>query len=146
MRFDGKVALITGAGSGIGREVVLRLSSEGATVFGHDLDGDRLAETSTLAGGISTRIGDVRDPAECAAAVAACVAEHGRLDILGNVAGIARSEHVLDVTVEQYRAMMAVNADSCSSSARPRSRICSRRTATSSTSPPTPVSWGRPTP
>lgn len=113
MRFEGKVALITGAGSGIGREVVLRLASEGATVFGHDRDGDRLAETSTLAGGISTRIGDVTDPEECRAAVASCVASHGRLDILGNVAGIARSEHVVDVTVEQYRAMMAVNADAC---------------------------------
>lgn len=112
MRFDNKVALVTGAGSGIGREVVLRLVSEGATVFGHDRDGERLAETSAMAGGISTRVGDVASPDECKQAVAACVAEHGRLDVLGNVAGIARSEHFLDVTVEQYRQMMAVNADS----------------------------------
>ncbi len=113
MRFDGKVVLVTGAGSGIGREVVLRLTSEGATVFGHDRDGDRLAETSALAGGIATRVGDVMSPEECSATVAACVAEHGRLDVLGNIAGIARSEHFLDVTVDQYRQMMAVNADSC---------------------------------
>jgi NAD(P)-dependent dehydrogenase (short-subunit alcohol dehydrogenase family) len=39
------------------------------------------------------------------------VAEHGRLDILGNIAGIARSEHVTGVTVEQYRQMMGVNID-----------------------------------
>jgi NAD(P)-dependent dehydrogenase (short-subunit alcohol dehydrogenase family) len=111
-RFDGKVALITGAGSGIGREVTLRLTAEGATVFGHDRDGARLAETVELAGGgLVTRVGDVTDPDECKATVAACVAEHGRLDVLGNVAGIARSEHVVDVTVEQYRQMMGVNLD-----------------------------------
>ena len=113
MRFENRVALITGAGSGIGREVVLRLRSEGATVFGHDRDGDRLAETSEMAGGIATRIGDVTDPDECKATVAACVDEHGRLDVLGNVAGIARSEHFLGVSVEDYRLMMAVNADAC---------------------------------
>ena len=111
-RFDGKVALITGAGSGIGREVALRLTAEGAVVFGHDRDGARLAETVELAGGgLVTRVGDVTDPAECKATVEACVAEHGKLDILGNIAGIARSEHFTDVTVEQYRQMMGVNID-----------------------------------
>ncbi len=111
MRYENKVVLVTGAGSGIGREIVLRLTSEGATVFGHDRDAERLAETSAMAGGIETRVGDVTSPEECKEAVAACVAAHGRLDVLGNVAGIARSEHFLDVTVEQYRQMMAVNTD-----------------------------------
>jgi NAD(P)-dependent dehydrogenase (short-subunit alcohol dehydrogenase family) len=112
MRFDAKVALVTGAGSGIGREVVRRLAAEGATVFAHDRDGERLAETAEMVGGIETRVGDITSPEECRDTVAACVAAHGRLDVLGNVAGIARSEHFLDVTVEQYRQMMAVNADS----------------------------------
>ena len=111
MRFENKVVLVTGAGSGIGREVALRLTSEGATVFGHDRDADRLAETASMTDTMSTRVGDVTDPDECKAAVAACVAAHGRLDVLGNIAGIARSEHFLDVTVDQYRQMMAVNAD-----------------------------------
>lgn len=111
MRYENKVVLVTGAGSGIGREIVLRLSSEGATVFGHDRDAERLVETSEMAGGIETRVGDVTSPQECKETVAACVAAHGRLDVLGNVAGIARSEHFLDVTVEQYRQMMAVNTD-----------------------------------
>lgn len=112
MSFEGKCALVTGAGSGIGRAVALRLAAEGAQVLGHDVDGGRLAETDDLAGGtLHTRVGDVTDPDECKATVAAAVAELGRLDVLGNIAGIARGEHVADVTVEQYRRMMAVNVD-----------------------------------
>jgi meso-butanediol dehydrogenase / (S,S)-butanediol dehydrogenase / diacetyl reductase len=112
MRYEGKVALVTGAGSGIGRAVAVRLASEGAKIFGHDVNADALAETASMIGdGMATRVGDVTDPDECKAAVAACVGEHGQLDVLGNIAGIARSEHVLDVTVEQYRKMMGVNID-----------------------------------
>ena len=112
MRFDGKVALLTGAGSGMGRAITLKLASEGAKVLALDIDAERLKETNDLAGGsLSTRVGDVSDPEECRAAVDSCIAEFGRLDILGNIAGIARSEHVTDVTVEQYRRMMGVNVD-----------------------------------
>jgi len=111
MRFDGKVALITGAASGIGRAAAVRLASEGATVFGHDVNGAGLAETAADAPGMQTRVGDVSDPAECRATVAACVAAFGRLDVLGNVAGIARGEYVTDVTVEGYRRMFGVNVD-----------------------------------
>jgi len=114
-RFEGKVALVTGAASGIGRATVLRLAAEGARVFGHDLNGAGLEETAALvaeAGGeAKVRAGDVSDPAECRATVEACVAEFGRLDVLGNVAGMARGEHVTDVTVDQYRQMMGVNMD-----------------------------------
>ena len=112
MRFDGKVALLTGAGSGIGRATAQRLASEGAKVLGHDVNGDALAETQSMVGdAMATRVGDISDPDECKAAVADAVDRFGRLDVLGNIAGIARSEHVRDVTVEQYRRMMAVNVD-----------------------------------
>ena len=114
-RFTGKVALITGAASGIGRAVAVRLATEGAGVFGHDVNAAGLDETAKLvadAGGrMEVRVGDVSDPAECAASVAACVAGFGRLDILGNVAGIARSDHVTEVTPEGYRRMMGINVD-----------------------------------
>ena len=114
MRFEGKVALLTGAGSGIGRASTLRLASEGAQVLALDIDAERLKETNELAGGgLATRVADVSDPAECRSAVEACVGEFGKLDVLGNIAGIARSEHVTDVSVEQYRRMMGVNVDGC---------------------------------
>lgn len=114
MSFEGKSALVTGAGSGIGRAVALRLAADGAKVLAHDIDEGRLKETNELAGGgLVVRAGDLSDPAECTAAVAAAVGELGGLDVLGNIAGIARGEHVTDVTVEQYRRMMGVNVDAC---------------------------------
>lgn len=113
-RFVGKVALVTGAGSGIGRAVTARLAGEGASVLAVDIDGDRLDETRSLtSGSVVVRTADVSDPAACAAAVAACVDELGRLDVLGNVAGIYVASHATDLTVEQYRRVMGVNLDGC---------------------------------
>lgn len=113
-RFAGKVALITGAGSGIGRAITLRLACEGAAVLAVDVDDDRLAETARLASGtVTVRQADLGDPDACAAAVDACLDELGRLDVLGNVAGIYLGGHATDLTVEQYRRVMAINLDAC---------------------------------
>ena len=56
---------------------------------------------------------DVTDPAAVGELVAACAAALGRLDVVGNIAGIARGEHFLEVTPERYRQMMSVNVDAC---------------------------------
>ncbi len=113
-RFDGKVALVTGAGSGMGRAITMRLSEEGASVLAVDIDGDRLVETKGLvSGSVSTRLADVSDPEACAELVGAAVSEFGRLDVLGNVAGIYLAGHMTEMTVEQYRRVMGVNLDGC---------------------------------
>jgi len=116
-RFEGKVALVTGAGSGIGRAVALRLTGEGAQVLAHDLNGDALAETAKLVAdagaSLATRTGDISARDECRATVDAVVGEFGRLDVLGSIAGIARAEHFPDVDERAYRQMMGVNVDAC---------------------------------
>jgi NAD(P)-dependent dehydrogenase (short-subunit alcohol dehydrogenase family) len=111
-RFDEKVALVTGAGSGIGRAVAVRLAAEGASVFAVDIDQPRLADTEAMAtGAVVAYRADLGDADVCGAVVAECVARFGRLDVLGNIAGIYLAEHTPKMSREQYRRVMAVNLD-----------------------------------
>jgi NAD(P)-dependent dehydrogenase (short-subunit alcohol dehydrogenase family) len=111
-RYADRAAVITGAGSGIGRAVAVRLVAEGAQVLGVDINADGLAETAELAGGqFESRTCDISQPSDCRAAVDDAVARFGRLDVLGNIAGIARAEHLAEVTEAGYRQMMGVNVD-----------------------------------
>lgn len=114
-RFSGRVAVVTGAGSGIGRATAIRLAAEGAEVFAHDVNADSLAETVsmiTAAGGTTvSRVGDVSERSECFGAIGEAIEAFGRLDVLANVAGIAGAAHFTDYTEAQYRRMVAVNMD-----------------------------------
>jgi meso-butanediol dehydrogenase/(S,S)-butanediol dehydrogenase/diacetyl reductase len=111
-RFTAKVALITGAGSGMGRAITIRLAQEGAAVLAVDIDGGRLEETlGRSSGTVSVRAADVGQPETCAELVAAAVHEFGRLDVLGNVAGIYLAGHMTDMSVVEYRRLMSVNLD-----------------------------------
>src|SRR5687768_14705588 len=84
-----KVALITGGDSGIGRAVAMAFAMEAASsVITFDVNEDDAADTKALVegkgGACLPLMSDVRDPAACAEAVARCISEFGRLDILVN--------------------------------------------------------------
>jgi NAD(P)-dependent dehydrogenase (short-subunit alcohol dehydrogenase family) len=112
-RFTGKVALVTGAASGIGRATALRLAEEGAALLLSDVQAEALEATAKDAGqfGVETltRVADVADPEDCRASVAACAERFGRLDALCNIAGILRMTHSGDVTLEDWNLVLAVN-------------------------------------
>ena len=112
-RFDGRVALITGAASGIGRATAIRMAADGATIVGFDRDTDGLTSVATeitrVGGALTTVAGDVSVRADCIAAVDVAVSVHGRLDVLANVAGVTWAEHVADITETGWRQMMDVN-------------------------------------
>jgi NAD(P)-dependent dehydrogenase (short-subunit alcohol dehydrogenase family) len=111
-RFTGKVALVTGGASGMGRAITIRLADEGASVLAADISVAGLEETASLASGsVATRVADVSDPESCADLVTAAVGEFGGLDVLGNVAGILLAGHATEISVEDYRRVMGVNLD-----------------------------------
>jgi len=97
-RFAGKVALVSGAGSGIGAAVAARLVDEGATVVRSDVKPE----------GVDT-VCDVRDPASCSQATAFVLEHHGRLDVLANVAGVGVSRLIGDMGLEEWREVLDVN-------------------------------------
>src|ERR1700754_883064 len=91
-RLEGKVAIVTGAGRGIGRAIAIRLASEGAHVVGAQRDaaeGDELARTLAAEGlGVTFVAADVRDGRDAERLVAKAADRHGRIDILCNNAGV----------------------------------------------------------
>ena len=111
---DGQVAIVTGAGRGIGRAIARRLAHEGASVAVSDLDVENaagVADEITAAGGkaISLRT-DVSSKADADRVVEDTVAHFGRLDILVNNAGIGAIVSLLDTDESTWDALMNVNA------------------------------------
>jgi 3-oxoacyl-[acyl-carrier protein] reductase len=110
---DGRVALVTGAGSGIGQATAELLADAGAHVVGADVDGSqaaRTAETIAGRGGEASAVTlDVRDAAAVDATVAALVADLGRIDVLANVAGVMHTATVAEMTDDDLDAVLATN-------------------------------------
>jgi NAD(P)-dependent dehydrogenase (short-subunit alcohol dehydrogenase family) len=115
-RLEGKVALITGAGSGIGRESALLFSAEGAAVVVVDRDdaaGQETVETVRRAGGqVAYAHADVSSAADCERMIATAEKEFGRLNVLFNNAGIMDSRDDNAVSTEEavWDLTMSVNA------------------------------------
>lgn len=109
--FAGKVALITGGGSGIGAAVVTRLRAAGAQVIVLGPDAVAVAAIAAETGAVPL-IGDASDPADCDAAAALAVERWGRLDTLIGCAGIGTFGTVLDGGLEDWRRTLRVNLDS----------------------------------
>ncbi len=112
-RLDGKVALITGAGSGIGRAMALLFAAEGAKVAILDWNRDSAKETERMVrerGGEAMALhGDVSHEADVEAAVRQTVETFGRLDILVNNAGIDFASRATETQVEDWDRVQAIN-------------------------------------
>jgi NAD(P)-dependent dehydrogenase (short-subunit alcohol dehydrogenase family) len=114
-RVAGKVALITGAGMGLGRAAAILLATEGARIAVTDIDGTAGAETVARiaeAGGEAAFFPhDVTDPDQWQNVLRAAEERFGRLDVLVNNAGIAIAKTIEETTLDDWRRTMAVNAD-----------------------------------
>ena len=101
--FNGLNVIVTGAGSGIGLAVARKLKSEGATVFGFDIDKGSMGDAAAY---IEC---DVGDTSSVAAAVAKVSAEVSTIDILANNAGVGAVGSVLDATDDEWARLFNIN-------------------------------------
>lgn len=113
MRLKDKVAIITGAGSGMGRETAMEFLRQGASVVIADIDGQALADAVEKGSQIADRIigvqADVSLCEDCARVVEKAVDQFGKIDILFNNLGINLSATITETTEEQWDKVFAVN-------------------------------------
>jgi len=111
-----RVAVLTGVGSGIGKATALMLASAGATIVGGDIDepaAQATADEIKADGGTATvRRTDVTQRSDVDALVDLAASEHGRVDIMGNIAGVPHNKMVADCSDEEFERILAINLKS----------------------------------
>jgi NAD(P)-dependent dehydrogenase (short-subunit alcohol dehydrogenase family) len=116
-RLDGKVAIVTGASSGLGVEFARALAQAGADVALGARRVDRLEETRAIVDGLGRRAltvaTDVAEPEDCQRLVDETFRERGRVDVLVNNAGIGTAMPATRESVEQFRSVIDVNLNGC---------------------------------
>jgi len=113
MKLQDKVALVTGAGSGIGRATAQRCAAEGASVLCADLaNAGETAEAIAAAGGTAEAVTmDVREASAWAGAVEAATGRFGQVDLLANIAGVVSTgtDTVVEQTEEEWDRIVSIN-------------------------------------
>lgn len=114
-RVDGKIILITGGGSGLGRATALRLAQEGGTIVVTDINAEGGRETvetiEAIGGSAAFRDQDVTREDDWATLIDWIMGEYGRLDVLVNNAGIIIIKSIDETTLEDFRRQNAVNVE-----------------------------------
>jgi pyridoxal 4-dehydrogenase len=110
MKLEGRVAIVTGAGQGIGRAIAGKLRAEGASVVVADKNAETAEKTAAEIGG-TAHVTDVSDPDQVSALVAAAASQFGKIDILVNDAAIVPFVPWEELDFAEWRRVMAVNID-----------------------------------
>ncbi len=112
-RFAGKVALVTGAASGIGQETAVLLAAQGARVVIADINESGLSDTQRrieeASGDCAPIVFNAMEEADCVRIVEQGVERYGQLDILGNIAGIVSMYHLAEITANIWDRFMRIN-------------------------------------
>ncbi len=110
MKLQNRVAIVTGAGQGIGRAIAEKLSQEGASVVVADINADTATKTAADIGGLAHTV-DVSSEEQVAGLVSAAISSYGKVDVLVNDAAIVPFVPWDDLDFAEWRRIMSVNLD-----------------------------------